>query len=184
MVPKSIRGKTECCGTSDNQVGSTKKVGDESGGGYTTKVRVLFYDCLQRGNPCLPNNHGFTSSRCLSKSLDIEARKLTSISEIKNYPRVMLFATKIHLARMVHKSPVAFKKSAKEPWQKHRGNLVKYSDGGQRAMKKYHAVCFSMINPDTSEAELLPVRCTRAHGGTTKVTSDRRLMQPKRSSRQ
>ena len=39
-------------------------------------------------------------------------------------------------------------------------------------MKKYHAVCFSMINPDTGKVELLPVRCARAHGGTTKECNE------------
>ena len=72
----------------------------------------------------------------------------------------------------MHKSILHFKSTATEAWQEHRGNLVEYADGGQRAMKKYHATSFSFINPDTGKAELLPFRCARVHGGRTSDMND------------
>ena len=129
----------------------------------------MFYGCLQRGMAAASARELVKSTlQTLGKDFD----RLPSISEIKNYPQVMLFATRIHLARKMHKSILHFKSTATEAWQEHRGNLVEYADGGQRAMKKYHATSFSFINPDTGKAELLPSRCARVHGGRTSDMND------------
>jgi cell division septum initiation protein DivIVA len=153
----------------ESELGELKKLEAYKGGQYTTKIRVLFYDCLQRGMSAF-------SARELVKSqlqtLGKEFERLPSLSEIKNYPQAMLFATRIHLARKMHKSILHFRSTATKAWQQHRGNLVEYADGGQRAMQKYHATSFSFINPETGETELLPSRCARVHGGRTSDMND------------
>ena len=152
-----------------SQLQDLKKLETFKDGQYTTKVRVLFYDCLQRGMSA-------AQARVLVKSqletLDKEVTRLPSVSQIKNYPQVMLFATRIHLARKMHKSILHFKSTATEAWQHHRGNLVEYADDGQRGMKKYHATSFSFINLESGKAELLPSRCAKVHGGRTSDMND------------
>ena len=151
------------------QLQELKKLETFKDGQYTTKVRILFYDCLQRGTSAAQARESVKSQL---ETLDKEVTRLPSVSEIKNYPQVMLFATRIHLARKMHKSILHFKSTATEAWQHHRGNLVEYADGGQRGMKKYHATSFSFINLESGKAELLPSRCAKVHGGRTSDMND------------
>ena len=129
-----------------------------------TDVAIIFYDCLQR-DLSAPQARALIASQLTR--LGKEYSNLPSVSAISIMPQTTLFACRILLTKKYFASISKFKADAAGAGSvlQHRGNVVEYSDGGQRTGKKFHAQSFSVTGPDVN-AQLLPAQCARVHAGT------------------